>query len=101
MFKLPQPNFDNLDIVNLLMENMADNVPMKSKLQETQNQRALCSAWIEYDNLTNQHILHSILAYTEIGVMNNIISEKATDLKKFDAEAYMYSLVKDVLEVKN
>lgn len=73
MFKLPQPNFDNLDIVNLLMENMADNVPMKSKLQETQNQRALCSAWIEYDNLANQHILHSILAYTEIGVMNNII----------------------------
>ena len=64
MFKLPQPNFDNLYIVNLLMENMADNVPMKSKLQETQNQTDLYAAWMEYDTLASSHILYSIPAYT-------------------------------------
>ena len=73
MFKLSQPNFDNLYIINLLVENMADNIPMKSKLQETQNQTDLYAAWMAYDALANRHILHSIPAYTGNGVINNII----------------------------
>ncbi len=73
MFKLPQPNFDNLYIVNLLMENMADNVSMKSKLQEIQNQTDLYAAWMKYDALASSHILHSIPAYTGNEVINIII----------------------------
>ena len=53
------------------------------------------------DGTAKGGVVLSIRYELDIPVKYIGLGEKATDLKTFDAEAYMYSLVKDVLEVKN
>ena len=53
------------------------------------------------DGTAKGGVVLSIRYELDIPVKYIGLGEKATDLKKFDAEAYMYSLVKDVLEVKH
>ena len=53
------------------------------------------------DGTAKGGVVLSIRYELDIPVKYIGLGEKATDLKKFDAEAYMYSWVKDVLEVKH
>ena len=73
------PSYENNEIFTLLIENMSNEISIKSKLQNQTNKDLLIQAWDNYDQMASAQQLFSILPNSQYGIVHKIIGDLSYD----------------------